>query len=194
MPGTTRGHGTDDRWYWLVVYVAGSTRYPQPELRLPVLMDGTAVRPSVDPSVPLRTFAPDDGGKEDDKGGMKDDVVTSVAIRKRFDVTITADALRRSPAWRAGDANPPLAARKATALAEQQKSKLVKDGDGWTWHLHSAALVPRDVGRQTTSPGVPSWSTAPRPGRRTAGIGSFLTAPSTMEQSSECRRSSLWWC
>ena len=71
MPGTMCGHGTDDRWYWLVVYVAGSTRYPQPELRLPVLMDGMVVRPSVDPSVPLRTFAPDDGGKEDDKGGMK---------------------------------------------------------------------------------------------------------------------------
>ncbi len=75
------------------------------------------------------------------------EAIYSYDFDRCFVVTLTDQALQRSPAWRPTDANPPISARTAMSLAEREKRKLVKDANGWTWHLESAALVPRDSDR-----------------------------------------------
>jgi hypothetical protein len=81
---------------------------------------------------------------------VADDFIPSYLLDKKLTTTITEEALQRSPQWKDGNANPPVAARKAVSYAETLKSKLVKDTvghDGWTWHLESISLVPRDNNR-----------------------------------------------
>lgn len=71
----------------------------------------------------------------------------SQGIGKRYEVTITRGMLEHSPAWPVAEANPPVGARKAIALAEREKSTLVKDDNRWTWRLESATLMPFDHDR-----------------------------------------------
>jgi hypothetical protein len=140
------------RWYWLIIYTARPNRglVDDPaDLRLAVLMDGTVVEPEVqrtqDETWPIK-----EGKGPGGTGKKADEQIFSSDLWRTFVVTITGDAIRRSPRWRPSEANPPLAARKAISLAEPKRSKLVKDKpghDGLTWSLYSVDLVPRDDDR-----------------------------------------------
>jgi len=66
----------------------------------------------------------------------------SYGIGKRYIVTISEEALRKSPAWDADAENPPLSARKALKLADEKKAKLVQDSKSRKWELQAIALMP----------------------------------------------------
>jgi len=65
----------------------------------------------------------------------------SYVFGKVYTVTITEEALKKSPAWKS-DENPPLSAKKAINLAAAMKDTLVKDSDDHAWGLESASLKP----------------------------------------------------
>ena len=66
----------------------------------------------------------------------------SYDIDQSFTTTITDAAIKKTPAWRSGEDNPPLSARRALSLAEREKSQLVTDTKDWTWEFSTATLVP----------------------------------------------------
>jgi hypothetical protein len=61
---------------------------------------------------------------------------------KYYYVTITDQALQKSPAWSAEAENPPLSAQNALRLANESKAKLVRDTKDWKWKLESILLRP----------------------------------------------------
>ncbi len=69
----------------------------------------------------------------------------SYAFSKQYDVSVTTEALERSPQWKTGNENPPLSAMKAIALAAGLKESLVKDDEDSKWYLMSANLTPAAV-------------------------------------------------
>ncbi len=76
-----------------------------------------------------------------------DTTLSSYAFSKRYDVTISGDALEKSPAWKDDAENPPLSARKAIKLANEMKDSLVKDSKDFKWTLQSASLEPAGDGK-----------------------------------------------
>lgn len=136
----------EDRWYWQISYRVHYDRDRFYGLTLVVLMDGTLVQPTV--------------------YGVRDDELVSIYWRKKgnppsmpvkekvysllddaryFVTTISSEMLRRSPPWRANEANPPLSARKALVVAEREKARLISpsaDRDT-VWSLQGMSLVPR---------------------------------------------------
>jgi hypothetical protein len=68
----------------------------------------------------------------------------SYAFAKQYKVTISEEALKKSPAWQSDAENPPLSARKAIKLANEMKDSLVQDSKGYKWELQSASLEPAD--------------------------------------------------
>lgn len=71
----------------------------------------------------------------------------SYAFSKQYSVSITREALEKSPTWKDDVENPPLSARKAIALANELKDSLVKDSDDFKWTLQSASLQPAGDGK-----------------------------------------------
>jgi hypothetical protein len=67
---------------------------------------------------------------------------SSYAIPNNYTVTISSDALAKSPSWKDNEENPPLSARKAIKLANAVKKSLVKDWDDYKWVLVTADLTP----------------------------------------------------
>jgi hypothetical protein len=63
---------------------------------------------------------------------------------KSFAVTVTDEALKKTPSWDKAAQNPPLSARKAIELASDLKNALVKDADGWKWKLAGLCLKESD--------------------------------------------------
>lgn len=136
----------EDRWYWRISYKVHYDRDGLYGLTLVVLMDGTLVQP--------REY------------GVRDDELVSIDWRKKryppslpakekvysplgngryFVTTISREMLQRSPPWRPNEANPPLSARKALAVAEREKARLIRpsaDRDT-VWSLEGISLVPR---------------------------------------------------
>lgn len=71
----------------------------------------------------------------------------SYAFSKQYIVSITSEALEKSPTWKEDDENPPLPARKAIRLANKMKDSLVKDSKDYKWKLQSASLHPSGAGK-----------------------------------------------
>jgi len=61
-----------------------------------------------------------------------------------FATEVSWEALEGSPPWREGEPNPPFPAREALKLAENEKSRLVKDSpqNGIFWYLDRVTLRP----------------------------------------------------
>jgi len=59
-----------------------------------------------------------------------------------LETKITGGAVAAAPKWKAEDQHPPLSVRRAITLSDQLRSRLVRDANGWQWHLESAALTP----------------------------------------------------
>jgi len=92
----------------------------------------------------------------------------SYAFSKQYVVTISDDALQKSPAWAEEAENPPVSARKAIKLADGMKDSLVKDSKDFKWTLRSASLQPAGAGKwfwlvyyeaefQGVSTGIPNY-------------------------------------
>lgn len=71
----------------------------------------------------------------------------SYAFSKKYNVSVTSDALEKSPTWKEDDENPPLPARKAIRLANEMKDSLVTDSKDFKWKLQNASLQPADAGK-----------------------------------------------
>ena len=71
----------------------------------------------------------------------------SYAPSKHYKVTITTQALEKSPAWKGDAENPPLSASKAIKLATDLREKLEQDTKEYKWRLGSASLRPAGEGR-----------------------------------------------
>lgn len=69
-----------------------------------------------------------------------DVVYCSYAFGKKYEVTLSKDAVERTPVWRDDAENPPLSARKAIKLADALRTKLVQDGKKYKWKRKSAAI------------------------------------------------------
>jgi len=74
-------------------------------------------------------------------------ILCSYAFSKQYVVTISDEALAKSPEWKDEAENPPFAARKAIKLANEMKDSLVKDSEDFKWELRSASLEPAGGGR-----------------------------------------------
>jgi hypothetical protein len=66
----------------------------------------------------------------------------SYAFSKQYIVTISREALEKSPSWTDDAENPPLSARRAIRLANGMKDSIVKDSNDFKWRLRSASLEP----------------------------------------------------
>jgi hypothetical protein len=74
-------------------------------------------------------------------------VLASYAFSKQYIVTISDEALEKSPTWKDDADNPPVSARKAIELANETKDALVKDSKQFKWRLGSASLRPAGKGK-----------------------------------------------
>jgi hypothetical protein len=74
-------------------------------------------------------------------------ILNSYAFSKQYKVTITDEAIEKSPAWKDDAENPPLSAKKAIKLADAMKDSLVKDSKDRKWKLTSASLEPLGDGK-----------------------------------------------
>lgn len=71
--------------------------------------------------------------------------IYSYAFGTKYEVTISRNALEKSPAWEHSADNPPVSPRKAIDLANAIKDSLVKDTTRHEWRLVSASLVPANA-------------------------------------------------
>lgn len=71
----------------------------------------------------------------------------SYAFSKQYIVSISDEALEKSPPWKEDAENPPLSARKAIKLANEMKDSLVKDSKRYKWVLQFASLYPTGEGK-----------------------------------------------
>jgi len=69
--------------------------------------------------------------------------ILSVGIEKSFQVNVSEEAIRKTPPWNKQEADPPLSAREAIALADLVRRDLVaKAPKDCEWLLVSAELTP----------------------------------------------------
>jgi len=135
----------EGRWYWKICYKVHYDRDRLYGLTLAVLMDGTLVQ--------TREY-----GVRDDESPPIDwtprrgppPLPVKAKVYSWFDgrdfvTTISCQMLRRSPPWRPDEANPPLPPRKALALAEREKARLIRPSAGrdTVWSLEGISLVPQ---------------------------------------------------
>jgi hypothetical protein len=66
----------------------------------------------------------------------------SYAISANYTVTVTREALAKSPLWKDDEENPPFSAKKAIKLANEMKDSLVEDSKDYKWKLDEATLKP----------------------------------------------------
>jgi hypothetical protein len=69
---------------------------------------------------------------------------TDYGLEDRFETTITDEILARAPAWPPADANPPVSARNALAIANRVRQTRLVDKNNWKWGLQSVSLLPLD--------------------------------------------------
>jgi hypothetical protein len=168
----------EDHWYWEISYKVHYDRDELYGLTLAVLLDGTLVQPREygirDDESPSIYWATRPGTPS---LPVREKVYSSFNGRD-FVTTISCEMLRRSPPWRPNEANPPLSARKALALAEREKARLLRSSaDRDTlWSLEGISLVPRAGDRWYWV--IEYWG---RPGGALGGLPSILNVVVLMD-------------
>jgi len=69
------------------------------------------------------------------------------AFSKQYIVSISREAMERTPSWKADAENPPVSARTAMKLANGMKDTLVKDSEDFKWTLKATSLQPAGNGK-----------------------------------------------
>jgi hypothetical protein len=87
-------------------------------------------------------------------------------------------AIDKTPIWREGDDQPPLAARKALRLARAELSKLLKNGE--RWRLDTVGLSPM-IGHDGHWVYLVCFYPPAPPGGLEEGIIEYLTIPVLMD-------------
>ncbi len=131
-----------DRWSWEVVYRVHYDEDALYRLNLVVLMDGTLVHPMVDDRADNRWWHFDKTDKRRPPPWPAQVRIYSSLPDRYVVSTVTDQMLRRSPAWRSDEPNPPLSARKALTVAEPEKARLLKPSSEVKWSLGGLSLVP----------------------------------------------------
>ena len=72
-------------------------------------------------------------------------MVNGVSNGGDYGLRITEEDLAKSPSWTLRDDNPPIAARKALALASPVAHQVLRSAGGGEWKLQSAMLKPRKL-------------------------------------------------
>jgi hypothetical protein len=79
--------------------------------------------------------------------GYADISHASYGFGKQYWVTISRNALEKSPSWSEDSDNPPLAAKKAIKLANEMRDTLVNDTKDYKWIIRDVSLVPDGDGK-----------------------------------------------
>ena len=63
---------------------------------------------------------------------------------QQFSSTLDEERVRASTPWNPRNANPPVSAREALAIADKLRRTRLRDVNNWTWKLESLTLYPLD--------------------------------------------------
>jgi hypothetical protein len=68
------------------------------------------------------------------------------AFEESYETEISDDAIANAPSWPSSEANPPVSARRALAIADNYRRKRLVNRNNWKWGLDSISLLPIDGG------------------------------------------------
>jgi len=91
---------------------------------------------------------------------------------ERFASSLEQELVRASPAWNPRQANPPISAREALAIAERLRRQRLRDLNGWKWGLDALTLYPLDGANNKWCWRV-SFSSHPEDGNMAGSVPQF---------------------
>ena len=187
----------DNWWYWMIVFEwhakVGDESDGFDYLAVPVLMDGTAIEPTVElrrPRSPLTDSCPawrrrclglpspilfcTAVSERSEERHLNDDV----AFAKEYTFAVLEKVIKRSPRWPPDSENPPLAPRAAVRAAERIASRFVVADPPFQRRIATISLLPLEEDRWYWSVGF-EWRPTGVVGG--TGIPNHLDVPVLMD-------------